>query len=127
MGQNFDQAKRDNTFWTMPNILHPSVHLSTLLFIIIIQLFAATKDTNDRVTHTLHANIAFLNFAERPKLLNSYFNNVVIDQGSIPNYSYNFLFTVYWKPISSPTIVSEREKMSIKEYLIRVYLSFLGP
>ena len=25
MGQNFDQAKRDNTFWTRPNILYPSV------------------------------------------------------------------------------------------------------
>ena len=25
MGQNFDQAKRDNTFWPRPNILHPSV------------------------------------------------------------------------------------------------------
>ena len=25
MGQNFDQAKRDNTFWPMPNILEGSV------------------------------------------------------------------------------------------------------
>ena len=26
MGQNFDQANRDNTFWPRPNILCPSVH-----------------------------------------------------------------------------------------------------
>ena len=25
MGQNFDQAKHDDTFWPMPNILNPSV------------------------------------------------------------------------------------------------------
>ena len=25
MAQNFDQAKRDNTFWPMPNILKGSV------------------------------------------------------------------------------------------------------
>ena len=25
MGQKFDQTKCDNTFWPMPNILHPSV------------------------------------------------------------------------------------------------------
>ena len=29
MGQNFDQAKRDNTFWPRPNILHPSVYVPT--------------------------------------------------------------------------------------------------
>ena len=32
IGQNFDQAKRDNTFWPKPNILHPSVpHKQALL------------------------------------------------------------------------------------------------
>ena len=27
MGQNFDQVKRDNTFWHRPNILHSSVYI----------------------------------------------------------------------------------------------------
>ena len=42
-------------------------------FIIIIQLFATTKDTNMSI-----ANRAFLNFVERQELLKSYNNNVVI-------------------------------------------------
>ena len=55
----------------------------------------------------LHANPTFLNFTKGPILLKSYINNGVIkssrfftkffeaeDQGSIPNYSCNFLFPV---------------------------------
>ena len=29
LGQNFDQAKRDNTFWPRPNIMHPFAILKT--------------------------------------------------------------------------------------------------
>ena len=32
LGRNFDQAKRDNTFWPRPNIMHPSVNLCHDLF-----------------------------------------------------------------------------------------------
>ena len=31
MGQNFDQAKRDDTFWPIPNILKGSVHIVEIL------------------------------------------------------------------------------------------------
>ena len=34
MGQNYDQAKRDNTFWPRPNILHPSVTVKTFQSIV---------------------------------------------------------------------------------------------
>ena len=88
MGQNFDQAKRDNTFWPRPNILtgsvcrlrgsHLSSHLLLFLFFFYQLLYLWYWDLRTPFYHVWQFSHPRFDFSRKVRVTGSYPGNLLI-------------------------------------------------